>query len=103
MKQNKYREEFNQKIFGIIVDYVHDDLFNKDTCVKSIDELYDWIETHTKKKVEDKIERVKGLKVGEAEGWDFFFGSKKQCCPGDDYSDIYNQAISDVLKIMEEK
>ncbi len=92
-KQNKDREEVVQEFHAIF----------GNTFDNNLNLMYKWIETHTQKKVEEKIERVKGLKVGEAEGWDFFFGSKKQCCPGDDYSDIYNKAISDVLKIMEEK
>lgn len=96
-KQNKDREELRKQIESLVT------LYFGEPCIAVEDSLVDWIETHTQKKVEEKIERVKGLKVGEAEGWDFFFGSKKQCCPGDDYSDIYNQAISDVLNIMEEK
>lgn len=58
MKQNKDREEFNQKIFGLIVDYIHDDLFKTDNCVKSIDKLYDWIETHTQKKLEEALNNI---------------------------------------------
>jgi hypothetical protein len=37
------KKEFKTKVFGIIVDYVHDDLFKTDNCVKSIDEFWNWI------------------------------------------------------------
>lgn len=42
LDKNKTKE-FKTKVFGIIVDYVHDDLFKTDNCVKSIDEFWNWI------------------------------------------------------------
>lgn len=44
------------------------------------------------------LEEIKGMKVGEFEGWDFFFGSIKKCCPGDDYADVYNKALKDFIQ-----
>ena len=40
---NNLKEEFKTKVFGIIVGYVHDNLFKTDNCVKSIDEFWNWI------------------------------------------------------------
>jgi len=42
--------------------------------------------------------KIKKMKIGESEGWDFFFGKTEQCCPGDDLSDVYNKALEDILK-----
>lgn len=44
--------------------------------------------------------KIKKLKIGESEGWDFFFGDRKPCCPGDDLSDVYNKALNDALNII---
>ena len=36
------------------------------------------------------------MKVEESRGWDMFF-NRDSCCPGDDYSDIYNLALDDLI------
>jgi len=54
------KKEFKTKVFGIIVDYVHDDLFKTDNCVKSIDEFWNWINQNYISK--DEILGLEGFK-----------------------------------------
>ena len=44
------------------------------------------------------VEIIKKMKIGEAEGWDYFFSKRGRCCPGDDFSDVYNKALEDIIK-----
>ena len=41
---------------------------------------------------------LENSKVGEFVGWDFFFGKRDSCCPGDDIARIYNLALADIKK-----
>lgn len=42
------------------------------------------------------------LVVGESEGWDYFFGRRDACCPGDDYAAVYNLALKDFERALQD-
>lgn len=40
-------------------------------------------------------------KAKESDGWEAFFnGTRKECCPGDDWADGWNKARKNILKIL---
>ena len=45
------------------------------------------------------LQELKKMEIGEDKGWDYFF-NRDQCCPGDDYADIYNKALKNVAKMI---
>jgi hypothetical protein len=69
------KKEFKTKVFGIIVDYVHDDLFKTDNCVKSIDEFWDWINQNYISK--EGILNLECLKEEEPDEFDDFIGTDR--------------------------
>jgi hypothetical protein len=68
----------------------------------SFDETYHYLDKFIQQLLTSDRQRVveiiKKMKIGEAEGWDYFFSKRGRCCPGDDFSDVYNKALEDIIK-----
>ena len=51
----------------------------------------------------DLRREIEGKRADDSWGWDYFFHGQDQCCPGDDYANVYNKAISDILNLLDKK